>query len=160
MTLRSLSLLVTSLLVGCATRTIEPAAPVAAEASVLACGNGESLAIDASGHLVRGGGEHWTRVATPSTHRLRALWGTSCKDVWAVGDYGTIVWGDGRDFWIVPSPTTMPLDSVHGSTHDDVSATTVDGTVLRFDGTTWKAEPQRRNETGSIASSSTSPPSL
>ncbi|MGZ3453370.1 MAG: hypothetical protein ACXVEF_27450 [Polyangiales bacterium] len=103
----------------------------------LRCNGSEMLAIGDDGRLLRGDGSSWQAIETPSSRPLRAIWGTSCKDVWAVGDDGTIVWGDGRDFWLVPSPNAVTLTSVYGTSHDDVWAVTEAGTHLHFDGKEW-----------------------
>jgi hypothetical protein len=43
---------------------------------------------DASGYW---NGAAWSSVATGTTARLDAVWGSSATDVWAVGLYGTIL---------------------------------------------------------------------
>lgn len=127
--------LVTLLLAGCGSRSVALRTALSEPTpTVLSCGAGEKLTIDDAGELVRGHEHAWSRVTTPAKRPLRALWGTSCRDVWAVGDGGTILWGDGRDFWLVPSPIEAPLREVRGTDHDDVWVRADDGTLLHFDG--------------------------
>jgi hypothetical protein len=67
-------------------------------------------------------GTSWTCMATPSTNQLHGVWGTSRRDVWAVGDAGTLLHFDGRTWSSVPSPTTGDLMSVWASGPCDVWA--------------------------------------
>lgn len=71
---------------------------------------------------------------------IRALWGSSASDVWAVGGGGKVFRyappaDDTPASWMgVNSFTTTPLDAVWGSSASDVWAVGADGTVRHFDG--------------------------
>ncbi|MBX3224752.1 MAG: hypothetical protein KF795_29820 [Labilithrix sp.] len=82
----------------------------------------------------------WTEVDTHSTVTLRAVWGSSKDDVWAVGDVGTIrhvTKANATDWEVVASPTREDLHAVWGSAADDVWAVGDAGTILHYDGRTW-----------------------
>lgn len=84
--------------------------------------------------------EHtWTSVDTQAAVFLRAIWGSSAGDVWAVGDKGTIRhWVANAIEWeIVPSPTTESLHAVFGFGPNDVWAVGESGAILHYDGTAW-----------------------
>lgn len=92
---------------------------------------------------------------TPSGRLLYAIWGSSPKDVWAAGHFGTLLHFDGRFWSPVPLPDGAEVDlyGLWGSGRDDVWAvggTLVGGspdfanprgTVLHFDGQAWRAVP-------------------
>jgi hypothetical protein len=86
----------------------------------------------------------WTdRIAEPS-RRLRALWGTSDDDLWAVGDQGTILHRTSAGWTAVGSGTTIDLVSVWARVPDDVWAVGFSqapdrNVVLHFDGTSFKS---------------------
>jgi hypothetical protein len=72
-------------------------------------------------------------------NRLRAVWGNSGSDVFAVGDGGTILHYDGVDWSNMDSGTSQPLYDVWGSSGSDVFAVGDGGTILHYDGMTWNA---------------------
>jgi hypothetical protein len=71
-----------------------------------------------------------------------SVWGSSAKDVWAVGPKGAIGHFDGRSWAMSPSVTTKNLSAVSGSAADDVWAVGEQGTTLHFDGTVWSVADQ------------------
>ena len=82
----------------------------------------------------------WAAVDTHSAVTLRAVWGSSASDIWAVGDVGTIrhiTSANASDWEVVPSPTREHLRAVWGSTADDVWAVGDAGTIIHYDGHTW-----------------------
>jgi len=68
-----------------------------------------------------------------TTNGLHAVWGSSGRDVWAVGNEGTILHADGSTWSLVESGTQADLHGVHGLGPDDAWAVG-DGVVL-----TWTA---------------------
>lgn len=79
----------------------------------------------------------WTRVTSPTTNALNALWGSAEDDVWAVGAKGTILHWQGSTWTQVHSPTTDTLYAIWGSSAKDVWI--VGGlTTLRWQGSSWE----------------------
>lgn len=78
---------------------------------------------------------------------LHAVWGSSARDVWAVGALGIVVHFDGRGWSIVDTDVTTSLNGIWGSAPDDVwvvGGETVweptgagSGLLLHWDGRTW-----------------------
>jgi hypothetical protein len=90
------------------------------------------------------GGLAWANIDSRSPAPLRALWGSSPTDLWAVGDAGTIRHMSetgAREWEIVASPTRASLHDLWGSAADDVWAVGDDGTILHFDGRVWSVTP-------------------
>jgi hypothetical protein len=82
----------------------------------------------------------WTEVDSQSSVRLRAIWGSSANDIWAVGDIGTIRHIDGatsKAWDVIASPTTAALHAVWGSAADDIWAVGEAGTIIHYDGKAW-----------------------
>ncbi|HYW14155.1 MAG TPA: hypothetical protein VE871_19475, partial [Longimicrobium sp.] len=73
---------------------------------------------------------------TPLT-QVRALWGTSPNDVFAVGLSGRILHFDGARWTAMRSGTGAGLLGVWGTSRHDVYAVGDSGTVLRYDGNRW-----------------------
>ena len=68
---------------------------------------------------------------------LKALWGTSANDVWAVGSNGLIVHYDGHTWTPEKSGVTENLTGIDGSSSTDVLVCGDAGSVLHWDGKTW-----------------------
>jgi hypothetical protein len=81
----------------------------------------------------------------PTSRRLRAIWGTSASDIFAVGDSGTALRYDGLTWQALPTATTRDLRALWGRGPTDVYAVGDSGTVLRYDGSGWKAQPNTLN---------------
>ena len=95
------------------------------------------VAVGGDGNVVRLAADPAPRVIDVSVGRsetLRATFGTSPRDMWAVGDGGTVLHYDGRAVVPVPSGTTASLRDVWGTSPDDVWAVGVAGTVVHYDG--------------------------
>lgn len=86
-----------------------------------------------------GGAPSFDLVDGQSVARLEAIWGSSARDVWAVGVGGRIRrYSEGaRRFAIVDSPVTADLHAVWGTGPNDVWAVGAEGTILHFDGVAW-----------------------
>ena len=72
-----------------------------------------------------------------------AIWGTSSKDLFAVGDKGVIVHYDGQKWTKMESGTDLTLRDVWGFSSTDVYCVGADffggqGIVLRYDGKQWR----------------------
>jgi hypothetical protein len=90
-----------------------------------------------------GGKLTWTELDSRSSVTLRALWGSSADDVWAVGDIGTIrhvTSATATEWQVVSSPTREYLNAIWGSARDDVWAVGDNGTILHYDGQAWSTE--------------------
>lgn len=98
--------------------------------------------------VLRSGGSGWTRMSTPPVDMLLGVWGSSSRDVFAVGVGGVIIHYDG----VIWSQMTAPardgdLLGVWGNSHEDVFAVGdrkrwgpvgCCSDVLHFDGTGWR----------------------
>jgi photosystem II stability/assembly factor-like uncharacterized protein len=74
--------------------------------------------------------------AAPLT-AVRAMWGASTRDVFAVGLQGRILHFDGARWVNQPSGTSVHLLGVWGTSRSDVYAVGDSGTVLHYDGNRW-----------------------
>jgi len=81
----------------------------------------------------------WTSLDAQSDYALHGLWGSSPKDVWAVGAFGTIRhFGPNDERWrIVEVPTKKTLRAVWGSSPTDIWAVGDEATIVHYDGTSW-----------------------
>lgn len=90
-------------------------------------------------------GPRWVVEPSVTNANLRALWGSSASDVWAVGDAGTAIHWDGASWRAVTSGTGANLTSVWASNPGDawVVGANADGTsaLLRWDGSQWNLTP-------------------
>lgn len=77
----------------------------------------------------------------PFGRRLRAVFGTSARDVWAVGDRGTAVHFDGTTWSPVDTGTTARLTDVWGAEENEYWAVGDGGTMLRWTGAAWTSVP-------------------
>ena len=75
---------------------------------------------------------------------LYGVWGTSEKNIWAVGEKGTIFRCKGSSsctsssYWNTEtSGTTSNLRAIHGFSDKDVFAVGYDGVILHYDGSKW-----------------------
>jgi hypothetical protein len=109
-----------------------------------------------SGAILYWDGGSWSPVAYPGN--IRALWGVSDQQMWAVGmatfpDAGTY-WAGGSDLffgnestWTTQASPQSPshtLVALHGSSASNIWAAGVAGTLLHYDGGTWAAmEPEQ-----------------
>jgi hypothetical protein len=94
-----------------------------------------------AGAVLRFDGTAWQAISGAGDNPLKAVWGTSASDVFAVGDNGAILHFDGTVITAMTSPTPETLVDVYGNASTDVFAVGLSGTILRYDGTEWKVQP-------------------
>ncbi len=86
-------------------------------------------------------GQDWTRADASriNTKTLRAVWGSSVDDYWAVGDVGEIAHFDGTGWTNVKSQVSDRLKAVYGTSANEVYAVggTGRGVILRWNGSSW-----------------------
>jgi hypothetical protein len=81
----------------------------------------------------------WTVESVPTRANLRAIWGSSPSEVFAVGDSGTVLHFDGTSWTKLDFPFgNVSLIDVHGSSASDVYAVG-GGQLYRYDGAVWSA---------------------
>ena len=90
----------------------------------------------APGADTKGDSLAWTPVDSQATVVLRAIWGSSADDVWAVGDHGTIrhIYQNDLRWQVVDSPTTENLRGIWGTGPKDIWIVGDAGTILHWDG--------------------------
>jgi len=95
-----------------------------------------ALAAGANGELIRFDGATWSRVQTPTTWQLNAVWASSSSSAYIVGSAGIILRFDGVNATTEPFITSANLRGVWG-TGDRVLAVGDNGTILQNEGTGW-----------------------
>jgi photosystem II stability/assembly factor-like uncharacterized protein len=77
----------------------------------------------------------------PNANQLRAVWGPSDTEVFAVGDYGTILYtsDNGATWAAMTSGLTVNIYGVWGSSAANVFAVGDSGNIRKYDGSTWSA---------------------
>jgi hypothetical protein len=84
------------------------------------------------------GGPLWIDTPSGTTKGITGFWGSSYRDVWAVGLDGTILHWNGALWSPARSGTTLSLLSVWGSGAHDVWAVGF-GAILHWNGVSWNA---------------------
>lgn len=105
-------------------------------------GGGEWVAVGERGVVMRwgGAGPGWQVLDTPTSERLRALWGTNASDFWAAGERGALLHVTGAGVALVPSPGgSRTLWALWGSAANDIWAVGDNGWIQHFDGQGWRA---------------------
>lgn len=78
----------------------------------------------------------WTRASTPTTLRIRGIWGASSSDFYAVGIAGTLLHYAGSQVAAVtPSVTSSDLYAIWGTAANNIYAVGAGGTIAHYDGT-------------------------
>jgi hypothetical protein len=105
-----------------------------------ATGDGAAGGDGAGARLAVGGcsrdGWCWSSP-TPQGNALRAVWGATATDVWAVGESGAIVHWNGAAWATSASGSTADLRGVWGSGARDVWAVGDAGAIVHWDGAAW-----------------------
>ena len=77
-----------------------------------------------------------------TVYPLRAVWGSSPDNVWAVGDKGTIIRWDGSEWKKTASPIDIRLNDILGVSSREIYAISISITnqskLIRYDGNTWE----------------------
>jgi len=79
----------------------------------------------------------WSPMSYSGTETLKAVWGTSGSDIFAVGSDGTILHYNGSLWSKMASNTSKNLQAVWGSSATSVLAVGDDGTIYQYNGTSW-----------------------
>jgi photosystem II stability/assembly factor-like uncharacterized protein len=75
---------------------------------------------------------------TTNSHKdLLGIWGSSERDIYAVGYDGTIIHFDGSSWNIMNSGVRKDLLCIWGNSANNIYAVGVAGTILNFDGSAW-----------------------
>ena len=111
------------------------------ESGAVAVGDDNTSPTAATGAFLRFDGTTWQPVSGAGNNSLKAVWGTSAADVFAVGDNGAILHFDGTTLSAMTSPTRETLVDVYGNTSTDVFAVGLSGTIVHYDGAEWKIQP-------------------
>lgn len=77
--------------------------------------------------------------ALPQGNDLNAAWGTSARDVWAVGAAGTTLHFDGTSWSRIESGTTRGLNDIWGASASSIYAVGDAAEVITWDGRAWSA---------------------
>ena len=77
----------------------------------------------------------------PNANQLRAVWGASGTEVFAVGEYGTILHttDNGTTWNLMNSGVTQTIYGVWGSSATDVFVAADAGKIYHYDGSTWSS---------------------
>lgn len=93
-----------------------------------------------SGSLRHFDGDRWQRVLVPHSSSLWSVWGSSAKDVWAVGSNeeqaGFLMRGDGNAFDL-HGYEGASLRGIWGSAPEDVWVVPYEGPFQHWDGESW-----------------------
>ncbi|HMR77160.1 MAG TPA: hypothetical protein PKD61_18710, partial [Polyangiaceae bacterium] len=102
-------------------------------------GQGDQVfAVGRHGVVVRGVGDVWSSDTLPETPYLRAVWGSSPTNVFAVGTPADPIYRfDGKAWSSVPGPTHNTLRAIGGTGEKSVWATGEFGVVAQSDGAAW-----------------------
>jgi hypothetical protein len=90
-------------------------------------------------------GPSWVAWRNPNvfsyTCWLNAIWGSSPRDIYAVGEYGMVLHSDGQKWEVLRYGQEDGLSDVWGSSSTDVFVVGRDGIILHYDGTRWSRMP-------------------
>ena len=89
------------------------------------------------GAILHYDGSSWSLVASGTTSSLKAVWGSSANDVYAVGENGTILHYDGESWSEMNYSTSESLSDLWGSSSTDIFVVGSSGTIIHYDGNSW-----------------------
>lgn len=104
------------------------------------------------GEIFHWDGTAWSKVSSPTTQDLQAIYGFAADDIWAVGNNNTLLHWNGAAWRSVTAPSGGALIGIWGAAANDVYAvgnTGLQGRVLHFDGVSW-AEVLATESTGEL----------
>ena len=90
--------------------------------------------VDRRGTILRYDGNTWFAKVIFTTERMLGVWGSSARDVFAVGGDGTILHYEGEAWGVQVSGTTVNLYGVWRGSPTDVFVVGQAGTNLHYDG--------------------------
>jgi len=90
----------------------------------------------------------WSAMTSGTVNDLRAIWGTSASNVYAVGTNGTILHYNVADWSSMTSNTVNSLYGIWGSSATDIFAVGELGTIVHYDGTGWSTMTSNVNVVG------------
>ena len=93
--------------------------------------------VGVGGTILHYDGNEWTKMYSPTTAMLTAIWGASGSQIYAVGKEGTILHFDGATWGMQSSGTSDHLGGLWGAAENDVWAVGDGGGVLHYDGDCW-----------------------
>ncbi len=86
-------------------------------------------------------GTAWAVIPAPGpAYSMRAVWGASATNVYAVGTQGRLLHWDGSVWTQLPTLTPRDLLAIHGTSATDIWVSGGFGVLLHYDGTTWTEE--------------------
>jgi hypothetical protein len=92
---------------------------------------------DLGNRILRFDGSTWRlKESTGAGSSLRAIWGFSSSDVWALS-YSGVVHYDGTGWTSSYADPNVPLYDIWGSAPDDIYVTSYRPFILHYDGTSW-----------------------
>lgn len=94
----------------------------------------------------------WTKLTSPSTNDLQAIWGSAANNLFIVGNDGVILRYDGSALAAMTSGVTESLRGVHGVAANDVFAVGSGGVILRYNGSAWSTMQNPKDFGKSLAS--------
>ena len=87
---------------------------------------------------IAAGQDGWTwQNPPPQGNHLNGIWGSSARNIFAVGEAGTIIHSDGTAWSTMSRSITGTLRDAWGSSATNVFAVGFSGTILHYDGTSW-----------------------
>ena len=84
-------------------------------------------------------GFFWRTVYLGYDHEFEGVWGSSGRDIFAVGSNGFILHGNGLSWRPMKSGSEQNLQSVWGNSGKDVFAVGEQGTILHYNGSSWSS---------------------
>jgi hypothetical protein len=83
-------------------------------------------------------GRSWASMRGDMVRQISNIWGSSARDIWAVGNWGTFLRYRGVQWEPWPTQSTSWPNDVWGVAADTVWSVWQNGDIMRFDGTTWR----------------------
>ena len=96
------------------------------------------LVMGGSGGIDLFDGKSWTPMRGDMVRPISNIWGSSQRDIWAVGVWGNLMRFRGQQWEPWPIQSTSWPNDVWGVAADTVWSVWQNGDIMRFDGTTWR----------------------
>lgn len=101
-------------------------------------GTDDLWAVGSGGLILKRSNDIWQQQSSPTTNTLRAIWGRSASDIWAVGESSTVLHFDGS-WHMVNVWLSGDLLALWGDPSGVLRVLASDGSVFGWDGTSWAA---------------------